>query len=163
MLREAHRVLGQDQTANWNEEYIQMKLSSKTVQILSLQTDWSEQTEDTKFILLLQEQCDQDLLCLQFCLHLDKALIYGSFPFCSNSKVILINLSFIKILGFVSEICCCYAGVLLQFLPISGLFVTLSLILATLLLGKPTRQFSSTSVHYYTILLMTALFESAEG
>ena len=86
LLREALRVLGQDQTANWNEEHIQMNLSSQTVQIPSLQTDWYEQTEDTKFNLLLKEQYDQDLHCLQFCLHLDKALLYGSFHFAQILK-----------------------------------------------------------------------------
>ena len=48
-----------------------------TVMILSLWTDRSGQTVQTQIRLLPEEQSDQGLHCLQFCLHLLNALLYG--------------------------------------------------------------------------------------
>ena len=48
-----------------------------TVMILSFRTDKSEQTVQTQIRLLQEEQSDQGLHCLLFCLrHLD-SLLYG--------------------------------------------------------------------------------------
>ena len=48
-----------------------------TVMILGFRTDRSGQTVQTQIRLLLQEQSDQGLHCLQFPLHLLDALFYG--------------------------------------------------------------------------------------
>ena len=44
---------------------------------LSFQTDRTRQTVQTQIRLLLEEQSDQGLHCLQFPLHLLDALLYG--------------------------------------------------------------------------------------
>ena len=54
-----------------------------TVMILSFWTDRSGQTVQTQIRLLLEEQSDQGLHCLPFCLHLLDILLYGK-PACSN-------------------------------------------------------------------------------
>ena len=48
-----------------------------TVMILSFRTDRSGQTVQTQIRLLLEEQSDQGLHCLQFPLHLLDALLFG--------------------------------------------------------------------------------------
>ena len=48
-----------------------------TIMILSFRTDRSEQTVQTQIRLLLEEQSDQGLHCLQFRLHLLGALLFG--------------------------------------------------------------------------------------
>ena len=48
-----------------------------TVMFLSFRTDWSGQIVQTQIRLLLEEQSDQGLHCLQYCLHLFDALLYG--------------------------------------------------------------------------------------
>ena len=48
-----------------------------TLMILSFLTDRSGQTVQTQIRLLLEEQSDQGLHCLQFPLHLLDALLYG--------------------------------------------------------------------------------------
>ena len=48
-----------------------------TVIILSFRTDWSGQIVQTRIKLLLEEQSDQGLHYLQYCLHLLDALLYG--------------------------------------------------------------------------------------
>ena len=45
--------------------------------ILSFQTDRPGQTVQTQIRLLLEEQSDQGLHCLPFCLHLLDSLVYG--------------------------------------------------------------------------------------
>ena len=52
-----------------------------TVMILSFRTDWSGQIVQTQIRLLLEEQSDQGLHCLQYCLHLLDALLYGKTSF----------------------------------------------------------------------------------
>ena len=49
--------------------------------ILSFQTDWSGQIVQTQIRLLLEEQSDQGLHYLQYCLHLLDALRYGKKTF----------------------------------------------------------------------------------
>ena len=51
--------------------------TAHTVMILSFRTDRSEQTVQTQIRLLLEEQSDQGLHCLQFRLHLLDSLLYG--------------------------------------------------------------------------------------
>ena len=48
-----------------------------TVMILSFRTDRSGKTVQTQIRQLLEEQSDQRLDCLPFCLHLLNALLYG--------------------------------------------------------------------------------------
>ena len=48
-----------------------------TVMILSFRIDLSEQTVQTQIRLLLEEQSDQGLHCLPFCLHLLDTFLYG--------------------------------------------------------------------------------------
>ena len=48
-----------------------------TVIILSFRTDRSGQTVQTQIKLLLEEQSDQGLHCLQFHLHILEVLLYG--------------------------------------------------------------------------------------
>ena len=48
-----------------------------TVMILSFRTDRSGQMVQTQIRQLLEEQSDQCLDCLPFCLHLLNALFYG--------------------------------------------------------------------------------------
>ena len=48
-----------------------------TIMILSFWTDWSGQIVQTQIRLLLEEQSDQGLHYLQYCLHLLDALLYG--------------------------------------------------------------------------------------
>ena len=48
-----------------------------TVMIISFRTDKSGQTVQTQIRLLLEEQSDQGLHCLQFRLHLLGALLFG--------------------------------------------------------------------------------------
>ena len=48
-----------------------------TVMILSFRTDRSGQTVQTQIRLLLEEQSDQGLHCLQFLLHVLGALLFG--------------------------------------------------------------------------------------
>ena len=48
-----------------------------TVMILSFRTDWSGQIVQTQIRLLLEEQSDQGLHYLQYCVHLLDALLYG--------------------------------------------------------------------------------------
>ena len=50
---------------------------SVTVMILCFQTDRSGRTVQTQIRLLLEEQSDQGLHCLQFQLHLLGALLFG--------------------------------------------------------------------------------------
>ena len=61
-------------------EGIMMLRASKqvlsTVMILSFRTDRSGQTVQTQIRLLLEEQSDQGLHCLPFCLHRLDALLY---------------------------------------------------------------------------------------
>ena len=45
--------------------------------ILSFRTDWSGQIVQTQIRLPLEEQSEQGLLCLQYCLHHLDALLYG--------------------------------------------------------------------------------------
>ena len=49
---------------------------TNTVMILSFQTDRSRQTVQTQIRLLLEEQSDQDIHCLQFYLHLFDEIPY---------------------------------------------------------------------------------------
>ena len=58
----------------------------------SFRTDRPGQTVQTKIRLLLEEQSDQRLHCLQFHLHLLEALVYGKAWF-SNFRVITSNFS----------------------------------------------------------------------
>ena len=51
---------------------------SNTVMFLSFRTDRSGQTVQTHIRLLLEEQSDQGLYCLSFCLHRLDSLLYGS-------------------------------------------------------------------------------------
>ena len=51
--------------------------TSRTVMILSFRTDMSGQTVQTQIRLLLEEQSDQGLHCLQFRLHGLDSLLYG--------------------------------------------------------------------------------------
>ena len=55
--------------------YLQNLLSLITVIFLSFRTDRSGQTVQTQIRLLLEEQSDQGLHCLQFPLHLLDALL----------------------------------------------------------------------------------------
>ena len=48
----------------------------RTVIILNIGTDRSEQTVQTQIRLLLMEQSDQSLLCLLFCLHLLSTILH---------------------------------------------------------------------------------------
>ena len=48
-----------------------------TVMILSFRTDRPGQTVQTQIRLLLEEQSDQGLHCLPFCLHCLDSLLYG--------------------------------------------------------------------------------------
>ena len=59
------------------------QLSSNTLMILSFWTDWSGQIVQTLIRLLLEAQSDQGLHCLQYCLHLLDALLYGKTSFSS--------------------------------------------------------------------------------
>ena len=59
-----------------------------TVMILSFLTDWSGQIVQTQIRLLLEEQSDQGLHYLQYCLHLLDALLYGKNPLFSNFRMI---------------------------------------------------------------------------
>ena len=52
-----------------------------TVMVISFQTDNSGQTVQTQIRLLLEEQSDQGLHYLQYCLHLLDALLYGKTSF----------------------------------------------------------------------------------
>ena len=54
-----------------------------TVMILSFRTDWSGQIVQTQIRLLLEEQSDQGLHYLQYCVHLLNALLYGKTSFSS--------------------------------------------------------------------------------
>ena len=58
--------------------------TAEVVMIVSFRTDLSGQTVQTQIRLLLEEQSDQGLHCLQFQLHLSGALHFG--------KVILFKL-----------------------------------------------------------------------
>ena len=61
-----------------------------TIMILSFRTDRSGQTVQTQIRLLLEEQSDQGLHCLQFRLYL--LVHYSSVkPSCSNFRVIAAN------------------------------------------------------------------------
>ena len=51
--------------------------------ILSFRTDWSGQIVQTQIRLLLEEQSDQGLHYLQYCVHLLDALLYGKTSFSS--------------------------------------------------------------------------------
>ena len=53
------------------------KLLIVTVMILSFRTDRPGQTVQTQIRLLLEEQSDQGLHCLPFCLHRLDSLVYG--------------------------------------------------------------------------------------
>ena len=57
---------------NWT-----VKMQVNTVVILSFWTDMPGQTVQTQIRLLLEEQSDQDLHCLQFHLHHLDSLLYG--------------------------------------------------------------------------------------
>ena len=57
--------------------YCEKKNVKTTVMILSFQTDMSGQTVQTQIRLLLEEQSDQGLHCLPFCLHHLDSLLYG--------------------------------------------------------------------------------------
>ena len=48
-----------------------------TIMILCFQTDMPGQTVQTQISLLLEEQSDQGLHCLPFCLHRLNSLLYG--------------------------------------------------------------------------------------
>ena len=52
-------------------------LKSNTVMILSFRTDMPGQTVQTQIRLLLEEQSDQGIHCLPFCLHHLDSLLYG--------------------------------------------------------------------------------------
>ena len=52
-------------------------ITVNTVMILSFWTDRSGQTVQTQIRLLLEEQSDQGLHCLPFCLHRLDSLLYG--------------------------------------------------------------------------------------
>ena len=51
--------------------------------ILSFWTEWSRQIVQTQIRLLLEEQSDQGLHYLHYCLHLFDALLYGKTSFSS--------------------------------------------------------------------------------
>ena len=53
-----------------------MWLKTLTLMILSFQTDMPRQTVQTQIRLLLEEQSDQGLHCLPFCLHRLDSLHY---------------------------------------------------------------------------------------
>ena len=72
-----------------------------TVMILSFRTDMPEQTVQTQIRLLLEEQSDQGLHCLQFPLHLLDTLTLKVKPPCSTFRVITANFRVSKILGFI--------------------------------------------------------------
>ena len=59
---------------------------------LSCRTDRSGHTVQTQISLLLEEQFDQGLHCLQFPLHLLDALLYKETPSCSTFRVITTNI-----------------------------------------------------------------------
>ena len=61
-----------------------------TVTILSFRTDRSGQTVQTQIRLLLEEQSDQGIHCLQFQLHLLGTLLFGK-PSCLNFRMITAN------------------------------------------------------------------------
>ena len=70
---------------HWSKDglWYDMTRPYSTVMTISFQTDRPGQTVQTQIRLLLQEQSDQGLHCLQFPLHLLDALHYG--------KAILLN------------------------------------------------------------------------
>ena len=68
--------MAQESLSN-NYMYQFLENSWTTVMILSFWTDWSEQIVQTQIRLLLEEQSDQGLHYLQYCLHLLDALLYG--------------------------------------------------------------------------------------
>ena len=80
-----------------------------TVMILSFRTDRPGQTVQTQIRLLLQEQSDQGLHCLQFHLHLLEALLYGKAslfksmvkPRCSNFRMATAKFSDPEFLGLL--------------------------------------------------------------
>ena len=72
-----------DLTGNFQQwKYILSSISNWestcTVMILSFRTDIPGQTVQTQIRLLLEEQSDQGLHCLPFCLHCLDSLLYGS-------------------------------------------------------------------------------------
>ena len=66
-------------TKGHNQSYIVIdrRSTGNAVMILSFRTGRTGQTVQTQIRLLLQEQSDQGLHCLQFHLHLLEALLYG--------------------------------------------------------------------------------------
>ena len=64
--------------------------------IPSFRTDRSGQTVQTQIRLLLEEQSDQGLHCLQFPLHLLDTLLYGNYSL-FNFRVITANVSDVRI------------------------------------------------------------------
>ena len=65
-----------------NGEVLDLKYQYKdfnfiTVMIISFRTDMPGQTVQTQIRLLLEEQSDQGLHCLPFCLHRLNSLLYG--------------------------------------------------------------------------------------
>ena len=66
-------------TKGHNHSYIVIdrRSTGNAVMILSFRTGRPGQTVQTQIRLLLQEQSDQGLHCLQFHLHLLEALLYG--------------------------------------------------------------------------------------
>ena len=75
-------------------------VTGRTVMFLSFRTDRSGQTVQTQIRLLLEEQSDQSLHCLQFPLH----LLSKEKPFCSTLRVITINFRVSEILGFLRNV-----------------------------------------------------------
>ena len=59
------------------------RLRKLTVIILNFRTDRSGQTVQTQIRLLQEEQSDQDLHYLQYCLHLLDTLLFGKTSFSS--------------------------------------------------------------------------------
>ena len=81
-------------------------LLMSAVMILSFRTDRPGQTVQTQIRLLLEEQSDQGLHCLPFCLHLLDSLLYGRAT-CSNFRIItaIFQMSeFLEILQYFSPI-----------------------------------------------------------
>ena len=89
---------------------------TNTTIFLSFRTDRSGQTVQTQIRLLLEEQSDQGLHCLQFPLHLLDALLQGNaILFCSASRLIAINFRVSEILGFLRYFYAETTGCIIQY------------------------------------------------
>ena len=62
--------------ANKKSQKLFLFVNMTTVIILNIGTDRSEQTVQTQIRLLHEEQSDQGLLCLLFCLHLLNTILH---------------------------------------------------------------------------------------